>query len=66
MSKSERIAIGRCCFSCDWTGGDDHMEEAAVKVCNIGGGMDNSLSLLEFFALLVKELDVKLNYKKLP
>ena len=42
------------------------MEEAAGKVCNIGGGMDNSLSLLELFAMLEKELDVKLNYKKLP
>ena len=46
--------------------GVEHMEEAAGKVCNIGGGMDNSLSLLELFAMLEKELDVKLNYKKLP
>ena len=46
--------------------GVEHMEEASGKVCNIGGGMDNSLSLLELFAMLEKELDVKLNYQKLP
>lgn len=33
---------------------------------NIGGGMANSLSLLELFAFLEKKLDVKLRYSKLP
>jgi CDP-paratose 2-epimerase len=32
---------------------------------NIGGGMPNSLSLLELFDILEKELDVKLNYTQL-
>ncbi len=36
------------------------------QVFNIGGGMANSLSLLELFEILEKELDVKLNYRKLP
>jgi len=35
-------------------------------VFNIGGGIENSLSLIELFDILEKELDVKLNYKKLP
>lgn len=43
-----------------------HIEKAKGQVFNIGGGMENSLSLLELFAMLEKELDVKLNYKKLP
>jgi CDP-paratose 2-epimerase len=30
---------------------------------NIGGGIENSLSLLELFALLENELQIKLNYK---
>ena len=33
---------------------------------NIGGGMTNSLSLLELFSLLEKELDININYTKLP
>lgn len=32
----------------------------------IGGGMKNSLSLLELFALLENHLNIKLNYTKLP
>jgi len=32
---------------------------------NIGGGMGNSLSLLELFEILEQELDVKLKYKQL-
>ena len=40
----------------------------AVKgeVFNIGGGIKNSLSLLELFDILEDEVKVKLNYKKLP
>lgn len=36
------------------------------EVFNIGGGIDNSLSLLELFDILEQELNVKLNYKKIP
>ena len=36
------------------------------KAFNIGGGMANSLSLLELFTMLEEELGVKLNYTKLP
>jgi CDP-paratose 2-epimerase len=36
------------------------------EVFNIGGGADFSLSLLELFTLLEKELDVKLSYTKIP
>ncbi len=36
------------------------------KAFNIGGGMSNSLSLLELFDILEKEVGVKLNYTKLP
>ncbi len=36
------------------------------EVFNIGGGPDNSLSLLELFDIMENELKVKLNYKKLP
>lgn len=43
-----------------------HIDKAKGQVFNIGGGMENSLSLLELFELLEKELNVKLNYTKLP
>jgi CDP-paratose 2-epimerase len=33
---------------------------------NVGGGMKNSLSLLELFNFLEKELDIKMDYKQLP
>ena len=33
---------------------------------NIGGGIENSSSLLELFSFLEKELDIKLDYTKLP
>lgn len=33
---------------------------------NIGGGMENSLSLLELFSILEELLDVKMNFNKLP
>ena len=44
----------------------DKIKEVEGKVFNIGGGIDNSLSLLELFAILEEILKVKLNYKKLP
>ena len=36
------------------------------RAFNIGGGMDNSLSLLELFAWLERRLDVHLDYRRLP
>lgn len=36
------------------------------KAFNIGGGIANSLSLLELFAILEEELDVNLTYQQLP
>lgn len=44
----------------------EHIDKTGGQAFNIGGGMENSLSLLELFGFLEKELDVKLNYKKLP
>lgn len=42
-----------------------HIEKAKGQVFNIGGGIQNSLSLLELFDLIENILDVKLNYSKL-
>jgi CDP-paratose 2-epimerase len=36
------------------------------NVFNIGGGINNSLSLLELFTLLENKLNIKMNYKELP
>jgi CDP-paratose 2-epimerase len=44
----------------------ERIEEARGQAFNIGGGMKNSISLLELFDILDKELGVKLRYKKLP
>lgn len=44
----------------------DAVENCAGKAFNIGGGMSNSLSLLELFAILEHELNVKLTYQQLP
>lgn len=43
----------------------DNIGKVRGEAFNIGGGMDNSLSLLELFSNLEKLLDVKLDYKKL-
>lgn len=43
-----------------------HIEQAKGQVFNIGGGIENSLSLLELFDFLEKELHIKLNYTQLP
>jgi len=43
-----------------------HIDRAAGQVFNIGGGMDNSLSLLELFKMLEKMLGIELNYTRLP
>lgn len=42
------------------------MDAINGKAFNVGGGMANSLSLLELLAMLEEELGVKLNYTKLP
>lgn len=43
-----------------------HIEKAKGEAFNIGGGISNSLSLLELFDILEKELDVNLKYDILP
>lgn len=40
--------------------------EAYGEVFAIGGGIENSLSLLELFSILEKNLDIKMNYTQLP
>lgn len=44
----------------------DHIEKAKGEVFNIGGGFDNSLSLLELFDLLEELSTASLQYKMLP
>lgn len=42
-----------------------NIERTQGQVYNIGGGIDNSLSLLELFGILEQKLDLKMNYKQL-
>jgi len=44
----------------------DRVDQIQGQAFNIGGGADNSLSLLELFDMLEQELGVHLNYTKLP
>lgn len=44
----------------------ENIDRARGQVFNIGGGMENSLSLLELFQILEREFDIKLHYTKLP
>ncbi|MFW8602444.1 GDP-mannose 4,6-dehydratase [Desulfobacterota bacterium M19] len=44
----------------------EHIEQAKGQAFNIGGGINNSLSLLELFALLEEIVGTKLSYTKLP
>jgi len=44
----------------------EHADRARGKAFNVGGGMQNSLSLLELFTLLEELNDVKLDYVHLP
>ena len=44
----------------------EHIDEARGQVFNIGGGMSNSLSLLELFAFLESEIGIKMRYSRLP
>jgi CDP-paratose 2-epimerase len=43
-----------------------NIDKLKGEAFNIGGGMQNSLSLLELFALLEQELDIKMVYQQLP
>lgn len=43
-----------------------HIDTAAGEAFNIGGGIDNSLSLLELFELLEYEIGKPLHYTQLP
>lgn len=43
-----------------------HIEQAKGQAFNIGGGIENSLSLLELFSLLESLLNIKLEYTRLP
>lgn len=43
-----------------------NIDKAKGQAFNIGGGIENSLSLLELFALLEKISNTKLNYTQLP
>ena len=42
------------------------IESIKGQAFNVGGGIDNSSSLLELFSFLEKELDVKMDYIELP
>ena len=44
----------------------DNINDIAGEVFNIGGGIDNSLSLLELFDFLQRKLHVELRIKRLP
>jgi dTDP-D-glucose 4,6-dehydratase len=43
-----------------------NIEETKGQAFNIGGGMSNSLSLLELFSILESELDIKLDFVNIP
>lgn len=44
----------------------DHIDQARGQAFNIGGGADNSLSLLELFALIERTTKCQLQYYKIP
>ena len=44
----------------------ENIEQARGNAFNIGGGIENSLSLIELFALLEDFLKIKLDYLRLP
>ncbi len=43
----------------------DNIEKVKGEAFNIGGGIENSLSILELFDLLENELQIKMEYKKI-
>lgn len=49
-----------------YIGAVEHIDKARGQVFNIGGGIENSLSLLELFDILEEELDIRMAYTKLP
>lgn len=49
-----------------YTAAVNNIEKAKGKAFNIGGGIENSLSLLELFSMLEAQLNIKLNYTRLP
>jgi CDP-paratose 2-epimerase len=44
----------------------NNIEQAKGQAFNIGGGVENSLSLLELFAILENLLDIKIEYTRMP
>lgn len=44
----------------------DHIQSARGEACNIGGGLENSMSLLELLLFLEDRLGIQLNYTHLP
>ena len=44
----------------------ENIETIKGQVFNIGGGIENSSSLLELFQFLEEELDIKMTYQQLP
>jgi CDP-paratose 2-epimerase len=44
----------------------EKIESIKGQAFNVGGGMQNSFSLLELFNFLESELDIKMNYTQLP
>ena len=44
----------------------EKIENIKGKAFNVGGGIENSSSLLELFSFLEQELDIKMTYTKLP
>jgi hypothetical protein len=44
----------------------EHIQHAKGQAFNIGGGLQNSMSLLELLLYLEKRLGIKLNYTHLP
>ncbi len=44
----------------------DKIDNIKGQAFNIGGGMENSSSILELFNFLESELDIKMNYTQLP
>nr|WP_298994249.1 NAD-dependent epimerase/dehydratase family protein [uncultured Polaribacter sp.] len=44
----------------------DNVDKVKGKAFNIGGGITNSLSLLELFSFLEKKLNIKMNFIRLP
>ena len=43
-----------------------NIDKVSGNVFNIGGGIDNSFSLLELFSFLEQELDIQMNYVNIP